>query len=143
MKKIIMLTVLTLTMLTNSANACFLIERGYNNYAPIQSCNPIEQENIIVPFSFDEPAPIPSFAQPFFSVGFGVPMEKFNPMPHFGSFPVKPPTNLLPGGPGDYIPPHFPRVPEPSTLANLFIGLLLVVFFSGCVWVRRRTMKDL
>lgn len=135
----IFLSFLMMVCLTTPVVACQIVSPVYNNYVPVVL---IEQEKDVPPLM------IPSFAHNYFTVTPPTnPVFSVVDFPKY-PFPWHPPTGVVPiGSPpgGDYIPPKFPRVnaPEGSTLANLFIGVLVTIFFGGCVWVRRHTMKDL
>lgn len=147
MRKMFMVALLTAFM-TTSVVACQIVPTAYNNCVPIVF---IEQEKIVGDV-VNEPGPpmIPSFAHNYFTVAPPTnPILSVVDFPKY-PFPFHPPTGVVPIPPSGnvpidgYIPPKIPRVsvPEGSTLANFFIGILATIFFGGCVWVRRQTMKD-
>ena len=133
------ITVIVFALLVQSASACTYI---------VLVCSPprfqteVEQgrvyqaqiENVL-------PSPqIDSMPAPPFSTSFAHEPPVNIPPIHFpphGAVPIGSP----PGG--DYIPPKIPRVsvPEGSTLANLFVGVLLTLFFGGCVWIKRMVLR--
>lgn len=147
MRKIFLSVILTAFM-TTSVVACQIVPSTYNNCVHVVL---IEQEKIVGDVVNEPGSPmIPSFAHNYFTVAPPInPILSVVDFPKY-PFPFHPPTGVVPIPPSGsvpidgYIPPKIPRVsvPEGSTLANLFIGILTTVFFGGCVWVRRQTMKD-